>query len=104
MTRVPLVEDEESFSDALSYLLRKPGFRVAVCPASPDALEMFDRDGVDLVRPHAPGASWHRRVPEPAPADGCAGDHADRSGHRGQQRNRARAWHRRLCYQALFLA
>jgi anti-anti-sigma factor len=49
MMRVLLVEDEESFSDALSYLLRKQGFQVAVCPAGPDALEMFDRDGADLV-------------------------------------------------------
>jgi two-component system response regulator RegX3 len=49
MTRVLLVEDEESFSDALSYLLRKEGFQVAVCPTGPDALEMFDRDGADLV-------------------------------------------------------
>jgi two-component system response regulator RegX3 len=49
MTRVLLVEDEESFSDALSYLLRKQGFQVAVCPTGPDALEMFDRDGADLV-------------------------------------------------------
>jgi two-component system response regulator RegX3 len=46
---VLLVEDEESFRDALSYLLRKEGFQVAVCPAGPDALEMFDRDGADLV-------------------------------------------------------
>jgi two-component system, OmpR family, response regulator RegX3 len=49
MTRVLLVEDEESYSDALSYLLRKEGFQVAVCPAGPDALAMFDRDGADLV-------------------------------------------------------
>jgi two-component system response regulator RegX3 len=49
MTRVLLVEDEESFSDALSYLLRKAGFQVAVCPAGPGALAMFDRDGADLV-------------------------------------------------------
>jgi two-component system response regulator RegX3 len=49
VTRVLLVEDEESFSDALSYLLRKEGFQVAVCPAGPDALAMFDRDGADLV-------------------------------------------------------
>jgi two-component system, OmpR family, response regulator RegX3 len=49
MTRVLLVEDEESFSDALSYLLRKQGLQVAVCPSGPDALEMFDRDGADLV-------------------------------------------------------
>jgi two-component system response regulator RegX3 len=49
MTRVLLVEDEESFSDALSYLLRKQGFQVAVCPSGPGALEMFDREGADLV-------------------------------------------------------
>jgi two-component system, OmpR family, response regulator RegX3 len=49
MTRVLLVEDEESYRDALSYLLRKEGFQVAVCPAGPDALAMFDRDGADLV-------------------------------------------------------
>jgi DNA-binding response OmpR family regulator len=51
VTRVLLVEDEESFSDALSYLLRKEGFQVAVCPAGPDALAMFDRGGADLVLP-----------------------------------------------------
>ena len=43
MTRVLVVEDEESFSDALSYMLRKEGFEVAVCPTGPDALETFDR-------------------------------------------------------------
>ena len=49
MTLVLVVEDEESISDALSYLLRKEGFQVVVCPAGPDALEVFDRDGADLV-------------------------------------------------------
>jgi two-component system, OmpR family, response regulator RegX3 len=44
-----VVEDEESISDALSYMLRKEGFEVAVCPTGPDALEAFDRDGADLV-------------------------------------------------------
>ena len=43
------VEDEESFSDALSYMLRKEGFEVAVCPTGPDGLAAFDRDGADLV-------------------------------------------------------
>jgi two-component system, OmpR family, response regulator RegX3 len=43
------VEGEESFSDALAYLLRKEGFEVAVCPTGPDALDMFDRNGADLV-------------------------------------------------------
>ena len=35
MTRVLVVEDEESFSDALSYNLRKEGFEVAVCATGP---------------------------------------------------------------------
>jgi two-component system response regulator RegX3 len=42
-----VVEDQESISDALSYLLRKEGFQVAICPAGPDALEAFDRHGAD---------------------------------------------------------
>ena len=49
MTRVLVVEDEDSFSDALSYMLRKEGFDVAVAPTGPDALEEFDRNGADLV-------------------------------------------------------
>jgi two-component system, OmpR family, response regulator RegX3 len=49
MALVLVVEDEESFSDALSYMLRKEGFEVAVCPTGPDALAAFDRDGADLV-------------------------------------------------------
>ena len=49
MTRVLVVEDEDSFSDAISYLLRKEGFEVAVCSNGPDALETFDRTGADLV-------------------------------------------------------
>ncbi|MBG0813737.1 response regulator transcription factor [Planomonospora sp. ID82291] len=49
MTRVLIVEDEESFSDALSYMLRKEGFEVAVAATGPEALETFDRGGADLV-------------------------------------------------------
>jgi len=49
VTRVLVVEDEESFSDALSYNLRKEGFEVAVASTGPDALEIFDRNGADLV-------------------------------------------------------
>ncbi|MFC4013413.1 winged helix-turn-helix domain-containing protein [Nonomuraea purpurea] len=49
MTRVLVVEDEESFSDALSYMLRKEGFEVSVAATGPEALDTFDRDGADLV-------------------------------------------------------
>ncbi|MHA3702831.1 response regulator [Jatrophihabitans sp. YIM 134969] len=49
MSRVLVVEDEESFSDALSYMLRREGYEVAVADTGPEALETFDRSGADLV-------------------------------------------------------
>jgi two-component system response regulator RegX3 len=49
LTRVLVVEDEESFSDALSYMLRKEGFEVAVASTGPEAIAEFDRSGADLV-------------------------------------------------------
>lgn len=49
MTRVLVVEDEESFSEPLSYMLRREGFEVDVAATGPDALEQFDRRGTDVV-------------------------------------------------------
>ena len=49
MTRVLVVEDEESFSDALSYMLRREGFEAVVAATGPDALAEFDRAGADVV-------------------------------------------------------
>jgi two-component system response regulator RegX3 len=49
MSRILIVEDEESFSDPLSYLLEKEGFTVAVAATGPDALVEFDANGADLV-------------------------------------------------------
>lgn len=49
MTRVLVVEDEESFSDALSFLLRREGYDVEVAATGPDALAAFERAGADLV-------------------------------------------------------
>ena len=49
MTRVLVVEDEESFSDPLSYLLTKEGFEVAVAADGNEGLEEFDRGGADLI-------------------------------------------------------
>jgi two-component system response regulator RegX3 len=66
---VLVVEDEDSFSDAISYLLRKEGFEVAVCATGPDALETFDRTGADLVLldlmlPGLPGSEVCRSLRE----------------------------------------
>jgi len=49
VTRVLVVEDEESFSDALSFMLRKEGFEVGVASTGTDAVAEFDRSGADLV-------------------------------------------------------
>jgi len=43
------VEDEESIVDAVSYMLRKEGFEVAVATTGPGALEEMERSGADLV-------------------------------------------------------
>ncbi|GAA4858968.1 response regulator transcription factor [Saccharopolyspora cebuensis] len=49
MTRVLIVEDEESFADPLAFLLRKEGFTAAVAADGQEALEEFDRNGADIV-------------------------------------------------------
>ncbi len=49
MTRVLVVEDEESFSDALSYMLRKEGFEVSVAATGTEALIEWERAGADIV-------------------------------------------------------
>lgn len=49
MTRVLVVEDEESFSDALSFMLRREGYEVGIAVDGLQAIEEFDRHGADLV-------------------------------------------------------
>ncbi|MCL3817618.1 response regulator [Aeromicrobium wangtongii] len=49
MTKVLVVEDEASYSEALAYVLRKEGFDVAIAETGPDALTEFDRGGADIV-------------------------------------------------------
>jgi two-component system response regulator RegX3 len=49
VTRVLVVEDETSYSEALSYVLRKEGFDVAVAETGPDAIAEFERAGADII-------------------------------------------------------
>ena len=67
MTRVLVVEDEESYSDALAYVLRKEGFEVAVVGDGEAALDEFERAGADIVLldlmlPKLPGTEVCRRI------------------------------------------
>ena len=49
MARVLVVEDEESFSDPISFFLRTEGFEVSVAENGQEALAEFDRNGADIV-------------------------------------------------------
>ena len=49
MTRVLIVEDEESLADPLAFLLRKEGFDVTIAGDGPTALENFESEGADIV-------------------------------------------------------
>ena len=49
MTRVLVVEDEDSFSDALSFMLRKEGYEVFIAADGNAALTEFDKHGPDLI-------------------------------------------------------
>jgi two-component system response regulator RegX3 len=67
VTRVLVVEDEESYSDPLAYMLRKEGFEVALAATGPAALEEFARNGADIVLldlmlPGLPGTEVCRQI------------------------------------------
>ena len=49
MTRIMVVEDEESFSEALSFMLRREGYEVEVAGDGNTAMDAFERHGADLI-------------------------------------------------------
>jgi two-component system, OmpR family, response regulator RegX3 len=49
MTKILIVEDESSFSDALEFLLGKEGFSVITAATGTEALKKFEQGGIDLI-------------------------------------------------------
>jgi two-component system response regulator RegX3 len=49
VTRLLIVEDEESYRDPLTYLLEREGFDVVAAATGTEALERFAEGGVDLI-------------------------------------------------------
>jgi len=49
MTKILVVEDEDSFSDALAFLLQKEGFETAIADTGPKAIAEFEKSGADLI-------------------------------------------------------
>ena len=67
MTKILIVEDESSFSEALAFLLGKEGFEVAVAEDGRTALDLFAKEGADLILldlmiPEVSGVEVCRRV------------------------------------------
>lgn len=49
MTRVLIVEDEQSLREPLVYLLKKEGFETVEAADGSQAIELFDKGNIDLV-------------------------------------------------------
>jgi two-component system response regulator RegX3 len=49
MTKILVVEDEKSFSEPLSFLLGKEGYKVEVAESGIDAVAKFNKSGADLI-------------------------------------------------------
>lgn len=49
MARILVVEDEETLAEAISFLLSKEGFDVAVAATGPEAIVSFEKSGADLI-------------------------------------------------------
>jgi two-component system, OmpR family, response regulator RegX3 len=49
MSRILVVEDEETLAEAISFLLSKEGFEVEIAEDGPAAVAAFEKSGADLI-------------------------------------------------------
>jgi two-component system response regulator RegX3 len=49
MTKILIVEDEESFREGVSFILSKEGYEVIDAADGNDAISKFEREGADLI-------------------------------------------------------
>jgi len=49
MSRILVVEDEETLAEAISFLLSKEGFEVEISEDGPAAIAAFEKNGADLI-------------------------------------------------------
>ncbi|MGB7963860.1 MAG: response regulator transcription factor [Propionicimonas sp.] len=67
MTRVLMIEDEETYRDTLGYMLRREGFEVSEAADGAAGLASFERTGADIVlldvmMPGMPGTEVCRQL------------------------------------------
>lgn len=49
MSKILVVEDEETLAEAISFLLSKEGFEVEIAEDGPAAITAFEKNGADLI-------------------------------------------------------
>ena len=69
MTRILIVEDEESYREPLGYQLTREGYDVSAAATGEEGLELFTKGGIDLVLldlmlPGLDGTALCRRIRE----------------------------------------
>ena len=69
MTRILIVEDEESYREPLVYQLTREGYDVSAAATGEEGLELFTKGGIDLVLldlmlPGIDGTALCRRIRE----------------------------------------
>ena len=69
MTRILIVEDEESYREPLVYQLTREGYDVSAAATGEEGLELFTKGGIDLVLldlmlPGLDGTALCRRIRE----------------------------------------
>ena len=67
MTRILIIEDEDSYRDATSFMLRKEGYDVVTAADGAEELAEYDRNGrdlvlLDLMMPGIPGVEVCRQL------------------------------------------
>ena len=105
MTRILIVEDEESYREPLVYQLTREGYDVSAAATGEDGLELFTQGGVDLVLldlmlPGLDGTALCRRIREQSRVPIIMLDRQKR-GNRQGGRSGDRCG--RLCDQAVLL-
>ena len=60
MTRVLVIEDEESFRDALKFMLSREGFDVTLASNGAEGMKLFDSPGLGTTRFDVARSFGHR--------------------------------------------
>ena len=76
MTRILIVEDEESYREPLVYQLTREGYDVSAAATGEEGLELFTKGGIDLVLldlmlPGLDGTALCRRIREQSRGRPC---------------------------------